>query len=195
MTEIFTKIIENRLTPNTFYVLYCIKENIIPDKFINKELECTRLKNDLWITNNLELTSKSIIFIAEIDGYFKKSKKLTSKELMGDNFMLNIQAYVNIFPNKKLSSGKYARVPAKSLENSFRWFFDTYNFDWQIIFSATQKYISEYESKDYEYMRNSQYFLRKQNIDKSWDSDLATYCEYLSNDPEEENENYCELIV
>ena len=114
---------------------------------------------------------------------------------MGDNFMLNIQAYVNIFPNKKLSSGKYARVPAKSLENSFRWFFDTYNFDWQIIFSATQKYISEYESKDYEYMRNSQYFLRKQNIDKSWDSDLATYCEYLNNDPEEENENYCELIV
>ena len=26
MTEIFTKMIENNLTPNTFYVLYCIKE-------------------------------------------------------------------------------------------------------------------------------------------------------------------------
>ena len=195
MTEIFTKIIENRLTPNTFYVLYCIKENIIPDKFINKELECTRLKNDLWITNNLELTSKSIIFIAEIEGYFKKSKKLTSKELMGDNFMLNIQAYVNIFPNKKLSSGKYARVPAKNLESGFRWFFETYDYDWETIFQATQKYVGEYESKNYEYMRTAQYFLRKQNVDKSWDSDLATYCEYLKDSPDDEQVYFSELIV
>ena len=30
MTEIFTKMIENNLTPNTFYVLYCIKENMVP---------------------------------------------------------------------------------------------------------------------------------------------------------------------
>ena len=195
MGEIFLKMSQAELTPNMFYILYCMHAGIVPDKSVNSSLEITRLKANDWLSEDLDLTNKSIIFMVEIDGYFKKSKKLTSKELMGDNFMLNIQAYVNIFPNKKLSSGKYARVPAKSLENSFRWFFDTYNFDWQIIFSATQKYISEYESKDYEYMRNSQYFLRKQNIDKSWDSDLATYCEYLSNDPEEENENYCELIV
>ena len=169
-----------------FYQLINLTNMIIQPIMIKKIMHCIFDKNEEFEIGKVTFSS---------DGYFKKSKKLTSKELMGDNFMLNIQAYVNIFPNKKLSSGKYARVPAKSLENSFRWFFDTYNFNWEIIFSATQKYISEYESKDYEYMRNSQYFLRKQNIDKSWDSDLATYCEYLSNDPEEENENYCELIV
>ena len=195
MTEIFNKLIENSLTPNSFYVLYCIKENLIPHNSINKELECKRLQMNQWLSESFELTDKSIIFIIEIDGYFKKSKKKTSKDLMGYNFMQNIEAYVNIFPNKKLSSGKYARVPAKNLENAFRWFFDTYNYNWETIFQATQKYVLEYESKNYDYMRTAQYFLRKQNIDKSWDSDLATYCEFLKDTPDEDKDMFSELIV
>jgi hypothetical protein len=195
MIEIFTKLIQNDLTPNSFYVLYCIKEKIVPHNSINKALECKRLHMNHWLSESLELTDKSIIFMAEIDGYFKKSKKKTSKDLMGQNFMQNIEAYVKIFPNKKLSSGKYARVPAKNLENAFRWFFDNFNYDWETIFLATQKYVLEYESKNYEYMRNSQYFLRKQNVDKSWDSDLATYCEYLNDNPDEDKNVFSDLIV
>jgi hypothetical protein len=195
MTEIFSKLIEQKLTPNSFYVLYCIKENVIPHNFVNKELECKRLQKDEWLTESLQLTDKSIIFMVEIDGYFKKSKKKTSKDLMGQNFLQNIEEYIKIFPNKKLSSGKYARIPAKNLENAFRWFFDTYTYDWEVIFLATQKYVLEYESKNYEYMRNSQYFLRKQNVDKSWDSDLAIYCEYLNNNPDEDSTVFNDLIV
>jgi len=30
-------------------------------------------------------------------------------------------------------------------------------------------------------MKNSQYFIRKQNTDKSWDSELANYCEIIIN--------------
>ena len=75
MNEIFKKLIEYKLTPNAFYVLYCIKENIVPYNFINKELECRRLQKDNWLTESLQLTDKSIIFTVEIDGYFKKSKK------------------------------------------------------------------------------------------------------------------------
>ena len=183
MTEIFTKVIQNGLTPNSFYVLYCIKEKIVPHNSINKALECKRLHMDQWLSESLELTDKSIIFMAEIDGYFKKSKKKTSKDLMGHNFMQNIEAYVNIFPNKKLSSGKYARVPAKNLENAFRWFFENYSYDWETIFLATQKYVSENENG---YMRTSQYFVRKQNSDKTWDSDLSVSCEYIINSPDEE---------
>ena len=75
MTEIFSKLIEQKLTPNSFYVLYCIKENIIPYNFVNKELESRRLQRDEWLTESLQLTDKSIIFMVEIDGYFKKSKR------------------------------------------------------------------------------------------------------------------------
>lgn len=185
MTEIFNKFIREGLTPNTFYVLYCIKEKITVASFINKAIECKKLQSDAWLDENLQLTSKSIIFITEIDGYFRKSKKKTSVDLLGSNFIENIKKYNEIFPNKKLSSGKYARVNPKSLENAFRWFFENYDYSWDTILKATFKYVSEYSIQRYEYMRTSQYFVRKQNTDKTWDSDLATYCEIVNNGDDE----------
>jgi|TARA_R110002126_G_scaffold27224_4_gene91476 hypothetical protein len=195
MKEIFKKLADMGITPNAFYILDCVKEGIVPNTYVKASLEVTRLIKDNWLTQDLELTDKSVIFTTEIDGYFKRSKKKTSTDLLGHNFMQNIEAYVHIFPNKKLSSGKYARVPAKNLESGFRWFFETYDYDWETIFQATQKYVGEYESKNFEYMRTAQYFLRKQNVDKSWDSDLATYCEYLKDSPDDEQVYFSELIV
>jgi hypothetical protein len=185
MTEIFSKLIKEGLTPNTFYVLYCIKEKITVSNFVNKAIECKKLQSDAWIDKNLQLTSKSIIFIAEIDGYFRKSKKKTNIDLLGNDFIENIKNYNDIFPNKKLSSGKYARVNTKSLENAFRWFFENYDYSWDTILQATFKYVSEYSVQRYEYMRTSQYFVRKQSTDKTWDSDLATYCEIVNSGDDE----------
>jgi hypothetical protein len=181
MEEIFNKLIEKELTPNSFYVLYCIYNTVKPNKYVNSSLEVTKLKQEGWLEENLQLTSKSIIFTAEIDSYFKKAKKKTTKDLLGDNFTNNIKTYVEIFPNRKLSSGKYARVNPKNLENSFRWFFENYEYDWDMIFKATKKYIYDYSLKNYEYMRTSQYFIRKQNTDKSYDSELADYCNMIDN--------------
>jgi hypothetical protein len=92
MIELFIRLFSEGLSPNSFYVLYCIKENIVPHGSVNKELECKRLQTNHWLSESFELTEKSIIFITEIDGYFKKSKKRTSKDLMGHNFMQNIDA-------------------------------------------------------------------------------------------------------
>jgi len=194
MTEIFSKLIKEGLTPNTFYVLYCIKEKITVSNFVNKAIECKKLQSDNWIDKNLQLTSKSIIFIAEIDGYFKKSKKKTNIDLLGNYFIENIKKYNDIFPNKKLSSGKYARVNIKSLENAFRWFFENYDYSWDTILEATFKYVSEYSVQRYEYMRTSQYFIRKQSTDKTWDSDLATYCEIVNSDDNEITTYFKEIV-
>lgn len=195
MTDIFTRLIQEGLTPNTYYVLHCIKEKIVPNKFVNKELECKRLQTDKWLTENLELTSKSLIFMEEINGYFKRTKKKTSQDLMGQDFVKNIENYVEIFPNKKLSSGKYARVNAKNLEAPFRWFFDTYDYDWETILKATEKYVDEFSVRRYEFMRTAQYFIRKQNIDKTFESDLATYCEIIRNGDDEEQVYFSEKVV
>ena len=181
MEEIFNKLTRVELTPNSFYVLNCIKNNTKPHNFVNSSLAVTKLKQDGWLEENLQLTSKSIIFTTEIDGYFKKAKKKTTKDLLGDNFTSNIKVYVEIFPNRKLSSGKYARINPKNLENSFRWFFENYDYDWDMIFKATKKYIYDYSLKNYEYMRTSQYFIRKQNTDKTYDSELADYCNMIDN--------------
>jgi hypothetical protein len=194
MTEIFIKCIKEKITPNSFYVLYCINEKIVVSNFVNKALECKRLQNEEWLDENLKLTSKSLIFMSEINNYFKKAKKKTNESLLGLNSSNSINTYNEIFPNKKLSSGKYARVNEKTLENAFRWFFETYDFTWDIIFKATKKYVNEYSIKQYEYMRTSQYFIRKQNTDKTWDSDLATYCDLITNGEDEITVYFKEII-
>jgi hypothetical protein len=195
MTDIFTRLIQEDLTPNTYYVLHCIREKIVPHKFVNKELECKRLQSNLWLTEDLQLTSKSLIFMEEINGYFKRTKKKTSQDLMGKDFIANIEGYVEIFPNIKLSSGKYARVNAKNLEAPFKWFFETYDYDWETILKATERYVDEYSIRRYEYMRTAQYFIRKQNIDKSFESDLATYCEILKTNPDDQQVYFSENVV
>jgi hypothetical protein len=129
MTEIFNRLIKEDITPNAYYVLHCIKEKIVPSSFVSKSLEVTKLKNNNWLDENLKLTSKSIIFMEEINGFFKRSKKKTSQDLLGQNFIVNIQEYIEIFPNRKLNSGKYARVNAKNLEAGFKWFFENYDLE------------------------------------------------------------------
>ena len=167
MNEIFNKLIKEKLTPNSLYVLHCIKEKISVSKSLaNSDLEIHKLLTDDWLNDKLQLTSKSIIFMEELNSYFRKSKKKTSKDLMGDNFDNKIKLYNSLFPAKKLGSGKYARTNVKTVESSFRWFFDTFDYDWKTILQATYKYIEEYKLKNYEYMRTSQYFIRKQNADK-----------------------------
>jgi hypothetical protein len=185
MEEIFNRLIAAELMPNTYYMLFCLKEKVIPNKFINKELELSRLQANDWVTQDLVLTAKSLIFIEEINSFFKKTKKKTISALMGDSYMEKINLYLEVFPNRKLNSGKPARVNAKNLEAPFKWFFETYDYDWETILQATEKYVSEYELKRFEYMRNSQYFIRKQNLDKSFESDLATYCELVASGADE----------
>tara|TARA_Y100000592_G_scaffold98645_1_gene172284 strand:- start:817 stop:1404 length:588 start_codon:yes stop_codon:yes gene_type:complete len=195
MNEIFNKLIKEKLTPNSLYVLHCIKEKISVSKIVSDSLEINKLKADEWLTEDLSLTRKSTIFMEELNSYFRKSKKKTSSDLMGDGFDNKIKLYNSLFPSKKLGSGKYARTNVKTLESSFRWFFDTFDYDWKTILQATYKYIEEYKLKNYEYMRTSQYFIRKQNTDKSFESDLATYCDMLNEGGSDEENIFKEKVV
>ena len=117
MEEIFNKLFKAGLTPNSFYVLYSYKTKTTCNNSINTSLEVSRLESDLWISMG-ELTSKSIVLIQEIDSYFKLSKKKTSTQVMGTDFLTKIDEYLEIFPKFKLPSGKYARSDKKNLENN-----------------------------------------------------------------------------
>jgi hypothetical protein len=195
MVEVFNRLIQEGITPNNFYILTCLKNKIVPHKFVSKELGYSVLKADDWLSEDLQLTSKSIIFMEEISGYFKKVKKKVNSDLMGADYVANIEAYVELFPDKKLSSGRYARVNPKNLDGAFKWFFETYAYTWETILLATEKYVSEYEMKRFEYMRTSQYFLRKQNLDKSFESELANYCDLVISGAGEIPNYFKETIV
>ena len=190
MEEIFNKLIKQQLTPNQFYLLWCKKGNLAPMFNINLSLENMRLQSDGWVDEEGTLTSKSIILIQEIESYFKNSKKKTSKAVMGENFMVNIEAYLDLFPKFKLPSGKYARSDKKNLEGNFRWFFESHRYDWETVMNATRLYLDQYERQGYKYMRTSQYFIRKQNADKTYDSELANYCDMITNGETGMNDNH-----
>jgi hypothetical protein len=195
MDEIFNRLLQEKITPNGLYILYCINNKIKCCTSINFSIESLRLKADNWVTEDLQLSDKSLKFIQEIDGFFKKSKKKTSKNLMGDDFLDNIKLYNELFPKGKLPSGVPARVNVKGLENAFRWFFENFSYSWETVLKATDKYVDEYSMNRYNYMRNSQYFVRKQNTDKTWDSTLATYCDMIEADDYEEPNYFKEHIV
>ena len=195
MQEVFNKLIKAGISPNAFYVLYCIHNKIVPDKTVNTSLEVAKLLSGNYLTESLELSGNSLKFIEEIDGFFKKSKKKTSKNLMGEDFQDNLKLYNQLFPSGKLPSGVYARVNIKSLENAFRWFFENFSYSWETVIKATERYVDEYSLDRYNYMRNSQYFVRKQNTDKTWDSTLATYCDMIDADDYEEPNYFKENIV
>jgi hypothetical protein len=191
MEEIFNKLIINSLTPNSYYVLHSVKTKVTPQhEIVNVKLEIKKLKDSEWLDENGGLTTKAVILIQEIDSYFKNSKKKTSKVVMGDNFMENMQYYLDIFPNFKLPSGKYAKSDIKNIENAFRWFFQQYNYDWDTILAATNRYVNEYELNGFKYMRTSQYFIKKQNLDKSTDSELANYCSMIKNGVDEDSPSH-----
>ena len=67
------------------------------------------------------MTDKAKDVCAKLDSYFILSKKKTDIQLMGKDFVEKINTYREVFPAKKLPSGKPARNNVKALGEAFRW--------------------------------------------------------------------------
>lgn len=174
--KLIDKFVKSGLPPNGFYVMYCIY-NRLETKMVNKDLETQRLINDGWLEDDDTLSEKGILFLKNIDNIDIKRPTLVTKEA--------IQKYNDLFPKIKLPTNKYARVNTKSLETVFKWFFKEYDYTWDEIYRATERYVTDWAQQGYKYMRTSLYFIRKQATDRSFESELATYCEMLYSDEED----------
>tara|TARA_Y100000385_G_scaffold287870_1_gene353103 strand:+ start:2510 stop:3031 length:522 start_codon:yes stop_codon:yes gene_type:complete len=142
-----------------------------------------------------KLTAKAKSFCAKLDNYFIKAKKKTNIQLMGKNFLENINLFRETFPNKRLPSGKPARVNVKMLSESFRWFFETYDYKWEDVIKATKMYVNEYRDAEYMYMQTSQYFICKQDKHKVKSSTLADYCDMIRDGIDTEEKTFKEKVV
>ena len=162
MWELLQQILKLKMTPNQFLVLYGIKKSLsLP--FPKYKEEINRLKQLKYLDAEGGITPEGKKVIVSFENYFVKAKKRTSIQLMGKDFSKRIDEYRNIFPAGKLPSGKPARVNVKTLENSFRWFFENYNFSWDEVLVGTSMYVNSYRDNDYMYMKTSQYFISKQD--------------------------------
>jgi len=175
-------------------ILYGIKKSLslpLPD---NKS-DVQQLKSLGFIEQDGSLSIQANKVIARFENYFIKAKKRTNIQLMGKEFLKRINEYRDVFPAGKLPSGKPARVNVKTLENSFRWFFENYDFSWDEVIDATSMYVNAYRDNDYMYMKTSQYFISKQDKSKVRTSDLADYCDMIRDGVEPEDNHFKEKVV
>jgi len=186
MKELFDFLITKGLSPNSYYLLWSVYNGTAPQN-IKVPLEMRTVAQQGYIDEEGKLTSKGLEIV-------RFNSKVVSA--LPDDASDNIDKYISIFPKGKLPSGKAARVNKKNIEDAFKWFFKNYTYDWDTILRATFYYVETYEKTNYMYMKNSQYFIRKQNTDKSWDSELANYCDIIINgDDEPETPHFSDNVV
>ena len=171
------------------------KKTTVPSKL---NIEITDLVAEGFLVYDdgvYKLTAQAKAFIAHLDNYFIKAKKKTDIQLMGKDFVDQINIYRETFPNKRLPSGKPARVNVKMLSESFRWFFETYEYEWSDVINASKMYVNEYRDAEYMYMQTSQYFISKQDKHRVKSSTLADYCDMIRDGIDTEEQSFKEKVV
>lgn len=177
------QILSLEISPNQYYILHCLHNDIdIPQCITSLNAEIRILTADGYL-KDLKLTEKGLETIGS-----KKKKELKVKVMKVTEEM--IKEYLNLFPPIKLPSGKYARAASKNIEVQFAWFFKTYSYDWKTVLKATGMYVDEYETKNYLYMKTSYYFISKTLPDRSRDSELANYCAMIDSGIEDTTGNF-----
>jgi hypothetical protein len=196
--ELFDLMLSRGLNPNQYYLLASIHDNL-QTKNINVALELSALIHQEFLIvtkdDKLIMTDKGKKMIKSVESLFAKLAKNGAVEAMGEAYEQNIKEYNELFPTCKLPTGKYARTNVKNLKNAFKWFFDNFDYTWDTILEATERYVDEYERNNYKFMRTSQYFVRKQDTDKSYSSDLANYCEIVLSGEVEEVKHFSTRVV
>lgn len=185
MKELFEYLALKEISPNALYALWCVAtktKSALKNNVIHTELRV--LVNDDLLDSTYSITAKGMAILNNIPGI---TGSITVDQEDTEDA---ITKFLNIFPKGKLPSGKAARVNKKNIEEAFKWFHKNYTYDWDTILRATWYYIETYEKTNYMYMKNSQYFIRKQNTDKSWDSELANYCEIIINGEDEDTSTH-----
>ena len=195
MLELLQEMLKDKITPNQLLLLYGLDESIhFPQ--INAHLEVRGLKKEGYIIMNedietgAELSLKGRQLKIKYDNYFLKSKKNTNSILMGKDYVKKVEEYREIFPAKKLPSGKPARTNVKTLTKNFTWFFNEYDVTWNEVITATKRYVNEYEVKDFMYMQTSQYFICKSDQSKVKQSQLMDYVDMLRDGIDEDDINH-----
>jgi hypothetical protein len=187
MKEFYNFLIKNELTPNAHYILYCMVYNI-PIVGVSYTSEQYKLSLNDYVNENIAedktifytITAKAAHVIHESEVYIcniKTVKKVNKVDFK--DWEDKIKQYNELFPKgKKEGSSISFRTNPKELYEKFKWFFQEYpEYDWDMVLTATEKYIKVFEeSNDYTYMQTSKYFIKKDDKNRVTTSTLSTHC-------------------
>lgn len=173
MEKILKLIIENNITPNGLFILYCKFNNqldTLPTTSLN--IEISRLQNSGYLDSNFKLTGSSLTILEKCINIYKSDNYV----LIDSEF---IKSYNSLFPKGRRSGASISyRSNPKELTERFTWFFKTYpEFKKEDVLEATKRYAKAFDDKfDYTYMQCSKYFIKKEDKTKTISSTLADLC-------------------
>jgi hypothetical protein len=187
-TSLFDRLKKDGIPISAYVLIHKIYNQEAID---SKHLE--KLNPDLYVDTEIGivLTEKAMKVLTRIDDLFATKKNIKLDELLGNDYPEMVVKYNEIFPKEKLPSNAYGRTNVKNLETNFKWFFQEYEYSWDIILGATQMYVTKYRIDSYKFMKTSMYFIRKENAQKMVVSELANWCEmYLKKDDYQEPKSH-----
>lgn len=182
--------LKEELTPNQYYLLWCIHNKEDPEN-INVALEERILINAGKLNEDRTIPQHILDKIIYIDALYTVKLNKRKTYLIGEEHIINIKKYREMFPTGRLPSGSLARQSEKELYHNFIWFFQTYpQYNWDAIFKATERYIDRFAG-NYFGMRTSKYFIVKEDPStKLKHSDLADECRDMEEDQQDNNHGY-----
>lgn len=176
MKDLFQLLKDLQLSPNGYYILYCIDNQCDLDLPVNHATEVTKLELGGFLEDGV-MTSKAKKALIQCE--LKQIRNLDRIKVdLDENFRNNIEVYRKKFP---ITGGR--RTSSKELTERFKWFFKTNpQFTWEMVQKATDQYMQTYA--DSPYCRTAGYFVKK-GFGSTVISDLASWCEALKDQEEE----------
>lgn len=146
--------------------------------------------------NHYMLTNRGVSLIDYILSEYETKKILKKEEKQIEKNETDVESWIKdwikIFPEGK-HNNRYLRSNSKECCEKMKSFINNYNFEKDVIFEATQAYISNQEQSPdgHTYTRNSSNFISKSVTRAKEDkvSDLATWCEIILNNKKEGKES------
>lgn len=184
--QLWLTLMRHGISPNQIYVLDCLRNRLKPTSIVDEFIEISKCKDLGLIDQEGVITPSGLSILDEFETYLVKTKKKVETSVLGDNFLDNIKNYIDLFPQRKLPSGRYARQPVKDVKDAFIWFFKNYPENkWIDVIDATHYYIHMAKQKDYLYMMDCLYFISKtDNMTKKIRSALASSCLEIKDNPD-----------
>ena len=185
MINLFNFLAERGVTPNGLYMLHSMHTKIGFAEYISIKIETDKLYSAGMVRpkesdplHQIELTEAGLKLLTDAGKFFLKSKAKVT--IHHDEWTPMIEMYRMTFPTGSIGNSTY-RTNVRDLYERFVWFFDNYNYPWEVILAATKEYVKS-KTDPYgqpSYMKPAGYLIRKQENDKSIVCMLADYCDKI----------------
>lgn len=169
MKELIEKVFSTDLTPNQYFLLYCLRNGINVEFNFNPTIERKNLKSKGYITDSGSLTNKCDLFDDPLDLIFHASIEIEEK-ILNDRAIEMMQ----IFPIMRLKYGGYARGSLKAVKDRLRTFLSIYTYDWDLVLKAARNYVKHWEENSFKFMKSCPNFVYAEG-----DSTLSKECDII----------------